>query len=110
MRYAPFASVLTDRTFSMSTSRAASTVTPGSTAPVVSFTTPANALCARAAVGNASTATSTSSDNSRFFIPTLLNTSAELHSETETIAGKDQKLVESSAAVGACGGLLRKLG
>ncbi len=36
------------RTFSISTSLAASTMTPGSTAPVVSRTTPAMALCADA--------------------------------------------------------------
>src|SRR4051812_25161709 len=53
MRYAPFASVDTERTFSMSTGLLASTVTPGSTAPVASFTTPANALCARAVDGSA---------------------------------------------------------
>ena len=38
-------SVVTDRTRSMSAGLAASTVTPGRTAPVVSLTTPARALC-----------------------------------------------------------------
>jgi hypothetical protein len=41
MRYWPFASVSAVRTFSISTSLLASTVTPGSTAPEVSLTTPA---------------------------------------------------------------------
>ena len=48
MRYWPAPSVTTVRTFSMSTGLAASTVTPGSTAPDVSRTTPAIEACARA--------------------------------------------------------------
>ena len=52
MRYWPLPSVTTDRVFSISASLAASTVTPGSTAPDVSFTTPTIALCACAAVGH----------------------------------------------------------
>jgi len=48
--YWPVASVVTARTFSMSAGLAASTVTPGSTAPDVSLTTPASdgADCANA--------------------------------------------------------------
>src|SRR5437763_1597256 len=46
----------------MSAGLAASTVTPGSTAPVASFTTPANALWARAMLGNRSTAATTSTE------------------------------------------------
>src|SRR4051812_2332321 len=42
---------MTDRVFSMSTGLAASTVTPGSTAPLTSRTTPEIALCACAAAG-----------------------------------------------------------
>jgi hypothetical protein len=42
--YRPAPSVTTDRDFSMSTGLAASTVTPGSTAPLASLTTPENAL------------------------------------------------------------------
>src|ERR671937_875454 len=41
IRYCPSPSVTAVRTFSMSAGLAASTVTPGSTAPVVSLTTPA---------------------------------------------------------------------
>src|SRR3954462_547511 len=51
--YAPLASVVTDRTFSINAGLLASTVTPGSTAPVASLTTPANALCACAVAGSA---------------------------------------------------------
>src|SRR4026208_1671486 len=40
MRYVPDSSVVADRTFSISTGLAASTVTPGSTLPDESFTTP----------------------------------------------------------------------
>ena len=40
MRYWPLPSVTAERTFSISAGLAASTVTPGSTAPEVSFTTP----------------------------------------------------------------------
>src|SRR5262245_34693266 len=72
--YAPLASVVADRTCSIKTGLAASTVTPGSTAPVASFTTPANALCARAAVGSASSAASMPTDTSVLLIirPPLL--------------------------------------
>src|SRR5215510_9173236 len=52
MRYWPFPSVTTERTFSISAGLAASTVTPGSTAPDVSLTTPAIPLaCWAAAIG-----------------------------------------------------------
>src|SRR5688500_8418727 len=51
MRYWPLASVIDERTFSMRASLAASTVTPGSTAPDVSLTTPAMDDCASATVG-----------------------------------------------------------
>src|SRR4051812_45380006 len=56
MRNAPSPSVMTERVFSIRTSLDASTVTPGSTAPDVSFTTPAIALWARATAGAASRA------------------------------------------------------
>src|SRR4249919_3195099 len=49
--YWPVPSVTTNRTFSINTGLAASTVTPGSTAPDVSFTTPAMDACAYAAAG-----------------------------------------------------------
>ena len=52
MRYSPFASVMTVLAFSISAGLLASTVTPGSTAPVVSLTTPAIALCASALPGD----------------------------------------------------------
>src|SRR6186713_230897 len=48
MRYRPSPSVTTARVFSMSAGLAASTVTPGSTAPDVSRTTPVMLLCAEA--------------------------------------------------------------
>src|SRR5262245_2398018 len=47
-RYCPVASVLTDRTFSIRTGLATSTVTPGSTPPDTSLTTPVIAPCAAA--------------------------------------------------------------
>src|SRR5262249_16059981 len=50
--YCPFPSVVTDRVFSIKTSLDASTVTPGSTAPDVSLTTPTIALCAWATLGS----------------------------------------------------------
>src|SRR6187397_2295025 len=43
---------MTDRVFSMSTGLAASTVTPGSTAPLTSRTIPEIALCACATAGS----------------------------------------------------------
>src|SRR5262245_45136000 len=44
-RYAPLPSVTVDFDFSMRAGLDASTVTPGSTAPVSSLTTPVNTLC-----------------------------------------------------------------
>ena len=60
MRYWPFSSVIADFTFSISTGLAASTVTPGITAPDVSFTVPVNTLCARANAGTRTRLASTS--------------------------------------------------
>src|SRR5581483_5646948 len=48
MRYCPVPPVTTVRTFSMSAALAASTVTPGSTAPDASLTCPAIDACADA--------------------------------------------------------------
>ena len=50
-RYCPVVSVTAERTFSMRAGLAASTVTPGSTAPDESLTVPAITACAKAAVG-----------------------------------------------------------
>src|SRR5262249_39833260 len=51
MRYCPVPSVITDRTFSINAGLAASTVTPGSTAPEPSLTTPVMDAWARAIEG-----------------------------------------------------------
>src|SRR5262245_28095152 len=51
--YWPSESVTPVRLFSISAGLAASTVTPGRTAPLVSLTTPAIALCAVARAGSA---------------------------------------------------------
>jgi hypothetical protein len=48
-------SLRTERTFSIRTELAASTVAPGSTAPDASRTTPVIAPCAKAAVGRSKT-------------------------------------------------------
>ncbi len=53
MRYWPSESVTVDLVPSISTGLEASTVTPGSTAPLESLTVPVNALCAAAMDGNA---------------------------------------------------------
>src|SRR5437762_6408324 len=58
MRDWPVASVMTDRTFSISAGLAASTLTPGSTPPELYLTTPVIAACAKAVDGT-STETST---------------------------------------------------
>src|SRR5436190_18882921 len=60
MRYWPLPSVTAVRTFSISTGLAASTVTPGRTAPDASFTTPAIDACAKADSGRARTIDRTS--------------------------------------------------
>src|SRR5258706_9694679 len=57
--YNPSLSVSTERTLSIRTGLAASTETPGSTAPVASFTTPAMALCAEATLGSMTTTAAT---------------------------------------------------
>src|SRR6187402_3682945 len=61
MLYWPLPSVVTERTFSINTELAASTVTPGSTAPDASLTIPAivAASWARAPAGTKSTARTT---------------------------------------------------
>jgi hypothetical protein len=61
MRYAPFESVLTERTRSMRTGLDTSTVTPGRTAPEVSFTTPAIDAWAKTNTGAASIPTNSPS-------------------------------------------------
>ena len=64
MRYRPLSSVIADFTFSISTGLAASTVTPGITAPEVSFTVPVNTLCARASAGTRTRLASTKQERS----------------------------------------------
>src|SRR5262249_60646979 len=54
MVYRPSPSVTTLRALSINTGLDASTVTPGSTAPLVSLMTPEKALCASAATGGKS--------------------------------------------------------
>src|SRR5947207_2353493 len=51
IRYWPAPSVVTERTFSINTGLDASTVTPGSTAPVASLTAPAMEAWAKASAG-----------------------------------------------------------
>src|SRR6185436_3373918 len=72
--YWPEPSVTTDRDFSISTSLAASTLTPGSTAPDVSLTTPPIALCACAAAGYSATPINAAKTDPaiRLLIPLLL--------------------------------------
>src|SRR5262245_27561797 len=70
IRYKPASSVVAVRAPSMRAGLLASTVTPGSTAPVVSLTTPAIALCASAAVGASST--NANADANRIFLPARL--------------------------------------
>src|SRR5436190_16939404 len=72
MRYWPFPSVTAERTFSMRTGLAASTVTPGSTAPDVSFTTPVMDAWAYAAAGMITRHTTTSNTRVSLPIPTPL--------------------------------------
>src|SRR5882672_11759938 len=73
MRYWPVSSLTTDLTFSIKTGLAASTVTPGSTAPDVSRTTPVMAACAYAAAGNSKKPTTIAAafETSLFIAPLL---------------------------------------
>src|SRR5438046_908916 len=57
MRYWPVPSVTTERTFSISTGLAASTVTPGRIAPDASLTTPVMAACAQTEAGKTTSET-----------------------------------------------------
>ena len=66
MRYCPVPSVVALRTFSMRTGLAASTVTPGSTAPDASRTTPAMVACADAVEGNRAAIATTASAHVTF--------------------------------------------
>src|SRR5688572_8786936 len=66
MRYWPVPSVTAVRTFSTSAGLAASTVTPGNTAPVVSLTSPARMACAAATRGTTAT-----SPNNRKYLATV---------------------------------------
>src|SRR5437016_5108994 len=59
IRYWPVSSLTTERIRSMSTGLAASTVTPGSTPPDASRTTPVMAACAYAAAGKSTTTSRT---------------------------------------------------
>src|SRR5678815_3407306 len=59
MRYWPVPLVTVVRTFSISAGLAASTVTPGSTAPDASRTTPVSDACAAATLGSSATSTPT---------------------------------------------------
>src|SRR5436190_11965774 len=80
--YCPCASVVTLRTFSIRAGLDASTVTPGSTAPDVSFTTPAIPLCASEAAGtsarNASTRATVMSGHPRWPRPHTFDSRAVL--------------------------------
>ena len=62
MRYWPPSSLTTERILSISTGLAASTVTPGSTPPEASLTTPVMAACAYAAAGKSRTASRTTNE------------------------------------------------
>src|SRR5205809_5015096 len=62
IRYSPVSSLTTERTFSINTGLAASTITPGSTAPDASLTTPVMAACANAAAGRSTTARRAAAD------------------------------------------------
>ena len=74
MRYWPLPSVTAVRIFSISSGLDASTVTPGSTAPDESLTTPVIDACANAAAGtSAQTSTSPVLSNARTSPPPLLN-------------------------------------
>ena len=65
MRYWPVASLTTDRTFSIRTGLAASTVAPGNTAPDASLTTPVMAPCADAEDGSRRTTKTVKTDRTR---------------------------------------------
>jgi hypothetical protein len=69
MVYVPSLAVTAVRIFSMRTGLAASTVTPGNTAPLVSRTVPAIPLCASTTCG---TSTATSTTNPLTHTPCLL--------------------------------------
>jgi hypothetical protein len=58
MRYSPALSVTAERTFSINAGLAASTVTPGATAPEESRTTPVRDACASVLLGIISNRTS----------------------------------------------------
>src|SRR5205809_3303308 len=62
IRYSPVSSLTTERTFSINTGLAASTITPGSTAPAAYMTTPVMADCANAVTGRSTTTNRAAAD------------------------------------------------
>src|SRR5215831_14318950 len=101
--YCPVSSVTTDRTFSISASLLASTLTPGKTAPDESFTTPAIALCANVRVGHATVhANAMNNETATFRIislppspishpPSLVNRqSSALHTHARSLENTDR--------------------
>src|SRR5439155_5209013 len=95
MRYWPASFVVAVLTFSISTGLLASTVTPGRTAPVVSFTTPAIALCACAARGRIRQTTTRTRPrrNAQQDMKALLD--LELHSHAEAEQPRRQNRVDA---------------
>src|SRR6516164_5052909 len=84
MRYAPTPSVVVARTFSISAGLLVSTVTPGSTAPLESFTTPAIApvCCADIATCH-STAATAAAIHARLINPPCAGQTGEMSSMKE---------------------------
>src|SRR5215510_2393495 len=96
--YWPSESVTAERVRSIRTSLEISTVTPGRTAPEVSLTTPAIALCARAEAGSASTS-DRAADTASIQVGLMLPPSAGDHGQIQRCAGRSftTRLVRVSA-------------
>ena len=87
MRYWPLVSVTTDRTFSIRTGLAASTVAPGNTPPEASLTTPVIAAWAEAADGksnNANATTGYANDTPDYVLHRSSSPVLALHEHPET--------------------------
>ena len=106
MRYCPSPSVIADRTFSISTLLAASTVTPGRTAPLESLTVPAIALWAHTDGAEATSTPNTNAAAIVFFasmpLPLLVNffTGAGAPPPARTDADASPRISMSSARHG----------
>src|SRR6266480_2650934 len=98
MRYCPLPSVTAARTFSISTGLAASTVTPGRTAPELSLTTPVIDDWAYAAAGTIASPATTSNTRLNLLMPTPCSPSDVRHQTVSQATAALARNIEAGRA------------